>query len=275
MAEESNRGDASIRSYFREIAEYPLLTRGEELELARRVADGDEDARNRLIVCNLRLVVKIAHEFKGFGLPIQDVIAYGNTGLIEAAEKFDAEKSIKFGTKFSSYASWWIKKEIRRSLAECGPKALVMIRATKASRAATLRNKREMLKVELGREPTRDELVQATGKSKRMIKILEEVNEIGFVYLDDDRHNRRHDGAPDIELAKRENTEHLRKAMECLNERERRIVTLKFSLDGGPERTLSEVGDEVGLCGERIRQIVGQAMTKLKKRMNEMEGSRT
>lgn len=275
MTQESGRGDASTRNYFREIAEHPLLTRNEELELARKVAKGDEDARNRLIVCNLRLVVKIAHEFKGLGLPIQDVVAYGNAGLIEAAEKFDAGKSVEYGTKFSSYASWWIKKEIRRALAECGPKALVMIRATKASRAATFRTKRELLRTELGREPTCEELVEATGKSKRMIKILEDVEKIGFVYLDDKEHSRGHDGVLDPDMTKRENTEHIRKAMECLDNREREIVTLKFSLDGGPERTLGEVGQHVGLTGERVRQIVGQAMLKLKKRMREMEGSAT
>ena len=271
VTDEPHRSDASTRNYFSEIAEYPLLTRGEELDLARKVAEGDEDARNQLIVCNLRLVVKIAHEFKGLGLQIQDVIAYGNTGLIEAAEKFNADKAIAHGTKFSSYASWWVKKEIRRALAERGPKALIMIRATKASRAATMRNKREMLKIDLGREPTGEELMEATGRTKRMIKILAEVERIGFVYLDDDGHDQRHEGALDREFLKHENTEHLRKAMECLDERENTILILKFSLDGGPERTLGEVGDKVGLSGERVRQIVGQALGKLKMRMRDME----
>jgi len=269
------RGDSSTKQYFREIAEYPLLTRSEELDIARRIAGGDEDARDKMIVSNLRLVVKIAHEFKGFGLPIQDVIAYGNTGLMSAAEKFDAEKTIQYGTKFSSYASWWIKKEIRKALAERGPKALVMIRATKASRINMLKTKRELLRAELGREPTSEELVTATGKTRRMIKILEEAEKISFVHLDDDDRTRSFDGAPDVEFLRRENSEHLRKAMECLDEREYRIITLKFGFDGGHERTLGEVGDELGLCGERIRQIVRQATAKLRARMIEMESKLT
>jgi len=271
MTDDTRKGDSSLKYYFREIAEYPLLRRDEEIEVARRIAAGDENARNRMIVCNLRLVVKIAHEFKGLGLPIQDVIAYGNTGLIEAAEKFDADKAMSHGTKFSSYASWWIKKEIRKALAERGSKSLIMIKATKASRAATLKHKREELKTLLGRDPTSDELVEATGKTKRMIKILEDVERIGFVYLDDDEHDRNHDGAMDLDFERREITEHIDKAMECLDERERQIITMKFNLDNGPERTLNEIGEQVGLSGERVRQISGQALVKLKSKMHEME----
>jgi len=270
------RDDYSTKCYFREIAEYKLLTKSEELDLARRIAGGDEDARNKLIVCNLRLVVKIAHEFKGYNrLPLQDMIAYGNTGLISAAEKFDAEKSVKYGTKFSSYASWWIKKEIRRALFERGPKSLVMIRATKASRINMLKHKRDLLRTEYGREPTYDELVVATGKTRRMIKILEDAERISFVHLDAEDRTRHHDGAPDMEFLRRENSEHLHKAMECLDEREYKIITLKFGFDGEHERTLSEVGDELGLCGERIRQIVRQATAKLRAKMIEMESRAT
>ena len=269
---EENRHDSNDR-YFKEISRYPLINRQEEIRLAILIANGDTAARDKLIVSNLRLVVKIAHEFRNRGLYLNDIIAYGNTGLIEAVDKFDAKKAIARGNKFSTYAAWWIKKQIRCAIAERGHRALVMIKATKASRAASLGTRREMLRIELGRNPSIEELMEATGRTRRMIQILEEVEQMSFIYLDDENHDRNADGRSDIEFIRRENLEHLKEAMKCLDRRERKIVTMKFCLDDGPECTLGDIGKEVGLSGERVRQIITGSLAKLRDRMSKMEST--
>ena len=258
----------TMQLYMQKIGQYPLVTRQEEVELAGSIAAGDESARAKLIRSNLRLVVKIAHNFKGFGLPLLDLISEGNIGLMRAVEKFDPTK----GAKLSSYAAWWIKQAMRRGLAN--QTRTIRIPGPSASKMRRIQAGRTKLAEQLGREPTHKEISQEIDLSERTV--------VGFrfgtpttvslhapiqhgeegEFLDMIRDEKT--VGPDKLVKDEETLRHMLALVDCLDERERTILKLRFGLDGERPRILEEVSRVVGRTRERVRQIQNQALEKLR-----------
>ena len=258
----------TMKQYMRNIGMFPLVTIEEEAVLAKKISQGDREARQKLINSNLRLVVKIAHDFKGQGLPLLDLISEGNIGLMRAVEKFDPSK----GAKLSSYAAWWIKQAMRRALAN-QPK---VIRSPVQSVAKMNKIMASVAKLteELGREPTDKEIAQDTGLTARTITGLR-VGRTSTISLQDPIQNGEdgefHDiipdektKSPDSIIQDEETLNYTMELMDQLDERERTILTLRFGLDGSKPRTLENVSRAIGRTRERVRQIQNQALEKLK-----------
>jgi RNA polymerase primary sigma factor len=260
--------DGALQLYMREVAEVNLLTIQEENELAARIHAGDAAAREHMIRANLRLVVKIAREYDGFGLPLLDLINEGNMGLMRAVERFDPAK----GGKLSTYASWWIKQSIRRAIANQAKTIRLPIHAIdKLSKAQKVAN--EMREV-LGREPEPEELADALGiKASRLNEIRtaalrpasldapmgdEDSNVLAEVVKDD---NAR---TPYEHLEEKTLLGMLGHLVEKLGPREKKIIRLRFGLDGRGEKTLEEIGLQFGLTRERIRQLQNEALERLR-----------
>ncbi len=234
-------------------------------------AAGDEEARQKLIRSNLRLVVKIAHDFKGLGLPLVDLISEGNIGLMRAVEKFDPEK----GAKFSSYAAWWIKQSMRRALAN--QSRTIRIPVQSAGKINKIRQVRDHLFQKLGREPTDAEIAKRLDYSVRTVGVLRRSDVKSF-----SMHESIQDGevgdfediipdtgsvAPDEIAQQSEALQFLVEMIETLDERERLILVKRFGLDGERPRTLQELSGLVGRTRERVRQIQYQALAKLKSKL--------
>ena len=256
-----------MQSYMNSLARYGLITRKREAELAEEIAQGDDAARDELVCANLRLVVKIAHDYRGRGLPLEDLVAEGNTGLVKAAERFDPAK----GAKFSTYASWWIRQAMSRAIANQSRTIRIPIHTSTKIRA--LRVADDALLRELGREPTSSELADCTGLSSRTVVALRRAY-VSTVSLDDplgssdDR--RLADVVPDVysaspgqELGEREDLARLGGFLATLPNREQRILTLRFGLGKQKRHTLEEVSRAIGLTRERIRQIQNEAIATL------------
>jgi RNA polymerase primary sigma factor len=256
-----------------EIGQYPLITRQEEVELAALIAIGDERARAKLIRSNLRLVVKIAHDFKGLGLPLLDLISEGNIGLMKAVEKFDPSK----GAKFSSYGAWWIKQSMRRALSN--QSRTIRIPVQSAGKINKIKNMRIKLTEELGREPTNREIARSLEFSERTVKSLRLAELRTFSLQDpiqsgedsvfqdiipDFAASTPSDAICDLELLRR-----IKKLMDHLDSRERMILVTRFGLDGSRPKTLEEVSRMIGRTRERVRQIQNQALKKLKRLIDE------
>ena len=259
----------TMKQYMRNIGEYQLVTTDEEAVLAEKIAKGDEEARQKLINSNLRLVVKIAHDFKGLGLPLLDLISEGNMGLMRAVEKFDPSK----GAKLSSYAAWWIKQAMRRALAN-QPK-VIRIPVQSACKISKIQAARQKLTEELGREPTDKEIAKEVGFTERTITGLR-LGHAATISLQDPIQNgddgEYHDiipdektKAPDHIIQDEETINHTMELIKQLDERERTILTLRFGLDGSKAKTLEEVSKAIGRTRERVRQIQNQALEKLRK----------
>ena len=263
-----NSADDSVRMYLRDIGRYPLLTAEEEKELGRRMSRGDAAAKQKMTEANLRLVVSVAKRYTGRGLQFLDLIQEGNLGLMKAVEKFDYEK----GFKFSTYATWWIRQSVTRAIADQGStirKPVHMVetinRIIRASRT---------LQQELGREPGEEELAEVLDmpveKLRENLKLGQEPVSLEAPIGDEEDSRLRDfipaEGASDpAELA--EDTllkEQVHKAVGTLTDREARVLTLRYGLDGGRSRTLEEVGVEFGVTRERIRQIESKALRKLR-----------
>ena len=266
-AAESSNGDA-IRPYLDAIGKVPLLTAEEEVSLARRVERRDKAAKRKLIEANLRLVVSIAKHYCGRGLPLFDLIQEGNLGLIRAVEKFDYRR----GNKFSTYANWWIRQAICRGIADQGRTIRVPVHVTEKL-SCVLRVQRQ-LTIELGREPTADEIAAETGFGGRRVR---EILKIGLQPLSleapigDQGNSQLGDFVEDeratppleaISLAMRD--EQLAQLLSNLTNKERTVVALRFGLAGERPRTLEEVGERFGLTRERIRQIENKTLAKLR-----------
>jgi len=259
--------------YMQEISQFPLLTREEEIELARQAAEGRTEARNRLIRCNLRLVVKIAHDFKGLGLPLIDLISEGNVGLIRAAERFDPAK----GAKFSSYAAWWIKQAMRRALAN--QSRTVRVPAQSSAKLNKIKQARVDLFRQLGRDPTDSEIARVLDLSERTVAGLRRYDVRSFSLqepIQDGEDGELGDiipdqatTTPDRILGQAETVQRMLVLLETLDEREREVLTMRFGLDGRPPRTLEEVSRKVGKTRERVRQIQNRALAKLKALLDE------
>ncbi len=261
--------DGALSLYMREVAQVPLLTVEEENALAARIHAGDEAAREHMIRANLRLVVKIAREYEGFGLPLLDLINEGNMGLMKAVERFDPAK----GGKLSTYASWWIKQSIRRGIANQAKTIRLPIHAIdKLSKAQRVANE---MREALGREPEPEELAEALGvKTSRLNEIRTAA--LRPASLDAPMGNDE-DSNVLAEVVKDENArtpyEHLEEKtllgmlghlVDKLGPREKKIIRLRFGLDGRGEKTLEEIGAQFGLTRERIRQLQNEALARLR-----------
>jgi RNA polymerase primary sigma factor len=258
----------SLRLYLREIAQIPLLSASEELALAQRVERGARDARNHLIEANLRLVVNIAKRYVGQGLPLEDLVGEGNIGLIRAVVKFDPNK----GFRFSTYATWWIKQAITRSILE-GTRT---VRLPVYIMEEVMRVKRmtRMLYQELGREPTLAEIGERLGVTAERVAELHIWAEKVFSLdapLTDEEENSLADVIEDkssegpSESADREMLrEEVRRALNGLTLRERQVIELRFGLIDDHDCTLEEVGRRLNVTRERVRQIEERAIRKLR-----------
>jgi RNA polymerase primary sigma factor len=259
--------DAGIRIYLREIGQIRLLTPQEEIDLAARIRKGDREARALMIRANLRLVVKIAHDYANMGLPLLDLVSEGNIGLMKAVERFDPAK----GGKLSTCAAWWIKQSIKRALAN--QSKTIRLPVHLVNKISKMRRVSLQMSEELGREPTDDELAGETGISSRKVSQLKTVStrpaSLNAPISDDDSTELSEivadEGAQTpFELLRDKNLrDEVIDLLEVLNDRERMIIFQRFGLDGGKPKTLKEVGRKFGVTRERIRQLQKIALAKL------------
>ncbi len=267
LAAEYNLDDP-VRMYLKEIGQVKLLSAEEEVELAKKVSEGDQNAKNKLTEANLRLVVSIAKKYSGRGLHILDLIQEGNTGLIRAVDKFDWTK----GNKFSTYATWWIRQAITRAIADQARTIRVPVHMVEVINKATRCNRK--LVQELGREPTVEEIAAELGLPVE--KIIEanrtaadtlsldtpvgdeEDTSIGS-FVEDERTPGPADATSNAMLA-----EALKEILDTLTEREADVLRMRFGMYDGRTHTLEEVGQIFGVTRERIRQIENKAIRKLR-----------
>jgi len=266
--------DDPLKLYVRSIGHGRLLTREEERELARRKDEGDEDAKRRLIEANLRLVMSITRNYTRAGVPLLDLIQEGNLGLIRAVEKFD----YRMGYKLSTYATWWIRQAVTRALADQG--RTIRLPTHVAERVRRLLRVRRQLAQKLNREPTPAELAKETGeKEDKVLDLLGLVDdpvsldspvgdgESAFSDLIEDVSAAR----PDERTADEARSGELGRALMRLNPRMRRVLALRFGLDGEQSRTLEEIGVELGVTRERVRQLESRALRELRNGSPDLE----
>ena len=262
------RVEDSVQVYLRDIGRVRLLSAKEEIELARRIAEGDELAKKRLVQANLRLVVSVAKKYQNRGLPFLDLIQEGNLGLIRAAEKFDAER----GFKFSTYATWWIRQGITRALADKSRTIRVPVHMVETIN--NLRKTTRKLSQELGRRPTLEDLAHAMNCSIIKIKEVLNANRTPMSLdtpLGEDEDNSLSDVVQDESTTPPEDVtisallaSDIRGVLTTLTPREREIIILRFGLKDGHQRTLEQVGKLVGITRERTRQIELKALRALR-----------
>ncbi len=268
-------GDTAIKLYLREIGQVKLLTPEEEVTLAARIKKGDKKAREQMIKANLRLVVKIAHDYEGYGLPLLDLISEGNIGLMKAVERFDPSK----GGKLSTYGAWWIKQSIKRALAN--QSKTIRLPVHLVDKIARMRRLSLKLQEEFGREPTDEELaIEMDIPVHRVAQMRtaairpasldapigdDETNTFGEIVQDDAA------DTPYEHLEEKTVTRMLREMVKTLDPREETILRYRFGLDGGSEKTLEEVGEKFGVTRERVRQIQNIALHKLRKMIEKLE----
>ena len=262
--------DDSVRLYLREIGKIPLLSAEEELALAKRVVDGDKDAKDKMSEANMRLVVSIAKRYVGRGLDLLDLIQEGNTGLLRAVEKFDPDK----GFKFSTYATWWIRQAITRAIADQARTIRIPVHMVETINKL-LRTQRRLTQ-ELNREPTNEEIAKAmdleVDKVEHIMKIKQDISSLDASIRDDEEESVLADFIEDEETARPEELatnqllrEQVKEMLGALTEREQKILKLRFGLEDGKQHTLEEVGQEFSVTRERIRQIEAKALAKLRK----------
>jgi len=272
-------GDTAIKLYLREIGQVKLLTPQEEIELAARIKKGDKKAREQMIKANLRLVVKIARDYEGIGLPLLDLISEGNIGLMKAVERFDPAK----GGKLSTYGSWWIKQSIKRALAN--QSKTIRLPVHLVDKISKMRRTALRLQEELGREPTDEELGEELGTTAARVAQMrmaavrpasldapigdEDPNNLAEVVQDESA------DTPYEQLEEKTVTRMLQEMVKTLDNREATILRARFGLDGGVQKTLEEVGQKFGVTRERVRQIQNIALRKLRKMIEKMEMTKT
>ena len=271
MANRSFERSSCVSKYLQEISEFPLLTKEEEHEVAVRMGEmaGKDGSYHDLVKSNLSFVVKIASEYKNMGLPFEDLLNEGNIGLIEAAHHFDHNR----GTKFITYAIWWIRKSILKALSQHS--AMVRIPNYQLKKVRNVRNTERMLAKELGREADREEI------SKELRVTIAKIDEILQMKMRelslDDKVGKDKDTPmsdylvdgrsinPEDELIKNESQVVIRMALRSLSDQEQTVIINRFGLEGGRVFTLKEIGEKLGVSRERIRQIENQAKKRLRK----------
>ncbi|HEY4952397.1 MAG TPA: sigma-70 family RNA polymerase sigma factor [Verrucomicrobiae bacterium] len=271
-------GDTAIKLYLREIGQVKLLTPDEEIQLAARIKKGDKKAREHMIKANLRLVVKIARDYEGIGLPLLDLISEGNIGLMKAVERFDPAK----GGKLSTYGSWWIKQSIKRALAN--QSKTIRLPVHLVDKISKMRRIGMRLQEELGREATDDELADEMGMTAARVTQMRQAAirpaSLDAPIGDDDSNNfsdvvqDENATSPYENLEDKTVTGMLQDMVKHLDEREATILRFRFGLDGGSEKTLEEVGKKFGVTRERVRQIQNLALKKLRKMIEKLEATK-
>ena len=260
--------EGALGAYLKEIGEIPLLTRADEVRLGKRIKKGDRAAREQMIRANLRLVVKIAHDYSGLGLPLLDLISEGNIGLMKGVERFDPTR----GTKFSTYGAWWIKQSVRRALAN--QSKTIRLPVHLVDKLAKMRRIAMQLSDELGREPTDEELAKEIGVTAQRVAQLRRISmrpaslnamvgdeadaELGDLIADETAI------MPGSDLESRNLIKELRSVLHVLDARERAILSLRFPLSDETPPTLEQIGNKFKVTRERIRQIQNVALKKLR-----------
>ncbi|HHX77330.1 MAG TPA: RNA polymerase sigma factor RpoD, partial [Firmicutes bacterium] len=257
-----------VRMYLKEIGKIPLLTPEEEVELAKRMEKGEEEAKRRLAEANLRLVVSIAKKYVGRGMLFLDLIQEGNLGLIKAVEKFNYHK----GFKFSTYATWWIRQAITRAIADQARTIRIPVHMVETINKL-IRVSRQLVQ-ELGREPTPEEIANEMGITEDRVREIQKIAQEPVsletpIGEEDDSHlgdfiEDQEVQAPADAAAFELLREQLEGVLDTLTPRERKVLRLRFGLDDGRSRTLEEVGQVFGVTRERIRQIEAKALRKLR-----------
>jgi RNA polymerase primary sigma factor len=270
---------SAIKLYLQEIGKVPLLKPAEEVELANRIQNGDMEARDLMIRANLRLVVKIAHDYANFGLPLLDLISEGNIGLIKAVERFDPTK----GGKLSTYAAWWIKQSIKRALAN--QSKTIRLPVHLVDKIAKMRRTAMQLAEEFGREPTDEEIAYEIGMPVNKVAHLKSVSvrpssldapvgesdstALGELVGDENA------SSPFDNLNNKTLLREISDMMGQLEEREADIIRMRFGLDGDKAQTLEEVGELFNITRERVRQLQNMALSKMRKIIRDKEKQRT
>lgn len=269
----------TMRIYLQEIGKTPLLTPDEEVTLANRIQRGDKRARDKMISANLRLVVKIAHDYANFGLPLQDLISEGNIGLIKAVERFDPSK----GGKLSTYAAWWIKQSIKRALAN--QSKTIRLPVHLVDKIARMRKVTAQLADELDREPTDEEVAYALEMPVNKVAHLKTVSvrpssldapvgegeDTSFGELVSDENAT----TPFEDLTVKSIHNDIQSMIGQLDGREGEIIRLRFGLDGSQPMTLEEVGEHFKVTRERVRQLQNIALHKMRRMMMDNERQRS
>ena len=265
--------DDSVRLYLREIGKIPLLSSDEEMELARRIIEGDKKAKDKMAEANMRLVVSIAKRYSGRGLDFLDLIQEGNTGLLRAVEKFDPDK----GFKFSTYATWWIRQAITRAIADQARTIRIPVHMIETINKLVRTQRR--LTQELNREPTMEELSKEMDMEPEKIEYINKIRQetssldAGIGRDGDEEDSVLGDFIEDEDTISPEESatnqllkEKVAEVLSSLSDREQKIVRMRFGLDnGGKSHTLEEVGQQFAVTRERIRQIEAKALAKLRK----------
>ena len=275
VIDRDRESENGIKIYLREIGQIPLLTPKDEVRLAARIKKGDKQARADMIKANLRLVVKIAHDYSNFGLPLLDLISEGNIGLMKAVERFDPKK----GGKLSTYAAWWIKQSIKRALANQAKTIRLPVHLV--DKISKMKRAGHKLSEKLGREPTDQELADVLDMPRAKVAQLrtisvrpasldapigeEDATEFSEIVGDES-------ALTPFELLRDKTLrQEVRDILEELDEREAEILTMRFGLDGSKPRTLEEVGKRFKVTRERVRQIQNIALTKLRRVMEKQD----
>lgn len=269
-------GMTSMRLYMKELGRVPLISPEEEILLARRIQKGDKEAREKMILANLRLVVKIAKEYEGLGLPLLDLINEGNLGLMRGVMKFDPTK----GVKFSTYGSWWIKQSIRRAISNYSKTIRLPVHLE--DKISKMRQATNEFHQRTGRDPSTDELAEEMQVSPGKIAFLKEIATV-TVSLDaplgdDDSGSSlgdivedTHAQSPYQTLEQKTMRQLLAEVLKTLDERENGILRYRFGFEDGVPHTLDEVGQRFGITRERVRQIQNLALGKMRESIQEKE----